>query len=167
MHFDNMKAIENIIDSYTKSYVEENLKEAINDLIINKKGNIDEAQKDFMKFINEMKSIGAEIFENKRRENYEKAEAAKELERHRQLKAERQRKEEEAARLAEEANRRREAAETLRRKQREAKINDILEAVQEKLKDKTTTETPKKSINTFEDEFFNKFLSDWLDELFK
>ncbi len=101
MHFDNMKAIENIIDSYTKSYVEENLKEAINDLIINRKGNIDAAQKDFMEFINEMKSIGAEVFEDKRRENYEKAEAAKELERQRQLKLERQRKEEEAARRRE------------------------------------------------------------------
>lgn len=165
MHFDNMKAIENIIDSYTKFYVEENLKEAINDLIINRKGNLDEAQKDFIKFINEIKSIGAEIFEDKRRENYEKAEAAKELERQRQLKAEKQRKEEEAARLAEEANRRREAAEALRRKQREAKFDDILETVQEKLKNKA--EAPKKSVNVFDDEVFNTFLSAVLDEIFK
>ena len=163
MNFDRIKDLENIIDSYLK----EALKAEIDNMITKRRGNIDEAQKDFIGFVNEIKAMGAEIFEDKRRENYEKAEAAKELERQRQLKAERQRKEEEAARIAEEANRRREAAEALRRKQREAKINDILEAVQEKLKDKTTTETPKKSINTFEDEFFNKFLSDWLDELFK
>lgn len=160
MHFDNITALESMIDSYVK----EALKAEIDNMIIKRKGNIDAAQKDFMEFINEMKSIGAEVFEDKRRENYEKAETAKELERQRQLKAERQRKEEEAARIAEAAKRRREAAEALRRK-REAKIDDILEIVQEKLKDKTTAETPK--INVFEDDALNIFLSGFLDEILK
>lgn len=163
MNFDRIKDLENMIDSYLK----EALKAEINNMITKRRGNIDEAQKDFIGFVNEIKAMGAEIFEDKRRENYEKAEAAKELERQRQLKLERQRKEEEAARLAEEANRRREAAETLRRMQREVKIDDILETVQEKLKNKTTTETPKKSVNVFDDVVFNTFLSTVLDEILK
>ena len=181
MNFDRIKDLENMIDSYTKSYVEENLKEAINDLIINRKGNIDEAQKDFMKFINEMKNIGAEIFENKRTENYEKAEAAKELERQRQLKLERQRKEEEAARRreveetlrskreAEEVEKRRREAKEAFRRSREATLDDILNTVQEKLKTDSNKSEPvtKKSVNVFDDDIFNMFLSTVLEEVFK
>ena len=94
MNFDRIKDLENMIDSYLK----EALKAEIDNMIAKRRGNIDEAQKDFIGFVNEIKAMGAEIFENKRVENYEKAEAAKELERQRQLKLERQRKEEEAAR---------------------------------------------------------------------
>ena len=177
MHFDRITDLENMIDSYIK----EALKEEIDNLIIKRKGNIDEAQKDFIGFVNEIKAMGAEIFENKRVENYEKAEAAKELERQRQLKLERQRKEEEAARRreveetlrskreAEEVEkRRREAEEALRRK-REATLDDILNTVQEKLKtDSNKSETvTKKSVNVFDDDIFNMFLSTVLEEVFK
>ena len=177
MNFDRIKDLENMIDSYLK----EALKAEIDNMITKRKGNIDEAQKDFIGFVNEIKAMGAEIFENKRRENYEKAEAAKELERQRQLKLERQRKEEEAARRreveetlrskreAEEVEkRRREAEEALRRK-REATLDDILNTVQEKLKsDSNKSETvTKKSVNVFDDELFNMFLSTVLEEVFK
>ena len=189
MHFDRIEDLENMIDSYIK----EALKEEIDNLIIKRRGNIDEAQKDFTGFVNEIKAMGAEIFENKRVENYEKAEAAKELERQRQLKLERQRKEEEAEkrrreieeafkrnkemeaakeleiqRKKEEAARRREAEEALRRK-REATLDDILNTVQEKLKsDSNKSETvTKKSVNVFDDDIFNMFLSTVLEEVFK
>ena len=177
MNFDRIKDLENMIDSYLK----EALKAEIDNMITKRKGNIDEAQKDFIGFVNEIKAMGAEIFENKRTENYEKAEAAKELERQRQLKLERQRKEEEAARRreveetlrskreAEEVEkRRREAEEALRRK-REATLDDILNTVQEKLKsDSNKSETvTKKSVNVFNDDIFNMFLSTVLEEVFK
>ena len=189
MNFDRIKDLENIIDSY----INEALKAEIDKLITKRRGNIDEAQKDFIGFVNEIKAMGAEIFENKRRENYEKAEAAKELERQRQLKLERQRKEEEAEkkrreiaeafkrnkemeaakeleiqRKKEEAARRREAEEALRRK-REATLDDILNTVQEKLKtDSNKSETvTKKSVNVFDDDIFNMFLSTVLEEVFK
>ena len=177
MNFDRIKDLENMIDSYLK----EALKAEIDNMITKRRGNIDEAQKDFIGFVNEIKAMGAEIFENKRVENYEKAEAAKELERQRQLKLERQRKEEEAARRreveetlrskreAEEVEkRRREAEEALRRK-REATLDDILNTVQEKLKsdsNKSKTVT-KKSVNVFDDDIFNMFLSTVLEEVFK
>ena len=177
MNFDRIKDLENMIDSYLK----EALKAEIDNMITKRRGNIDEAQKDFIGFVNEIKAMGAEIFENKRTENYEKAEAAKELERQRQLKLERQRKEEEAARRreveetlrskreAEEVEkRRREAEEALRRK-REATLDDILNTVQEKLKsDSNKSETvTKKSVNVFDDDIFNMFLSTVLEEVFK
>ena len=177
MNFDRIKDLENMIDSYLK----EALKAEIDNLITKRRGNIDEAQKDFIGFVNEIKAMGAEIFENKRVENYEKAEAAKELERQRQLKLERQRKEEEAARRreveetlrskreAEEVEkRRREAEEALRRK-REATLDDILNTVQEKLKtDSNKSETvTKKDVNVFDDDIFNMFLSTVLEEVFK
>ena len=177
MNFDRIKDLENMIDSYLK----EALKAEIDNMITKRRGNIDEAQKDFIGFVNEIKDMGAEIFENKRVENYEKAEAAKELERQRQLKLERQRKEEEAARRreveetlrskreAEEVEkRRREAEEALRRK-REATLDDILNTVQEKLKsDSNKSETvTKKSVNVFDDDIFNMFLSTVLEEVFK
>ena len=177
MNFDRIKDLENMIDSYLK----EALKAEIDNMIAKRRGNIDEAQKDFIGFVNEIKAMGAEIFENKRVENYEKAEAAKELERQRQLKLERQRKEEEAARRreveetlrskreAEEVEkRRREAEEALRRK-REATLDDILNTVQEKLKsDSNKSETvTKKSVNVFDDDIFNMFLSTVLEEVFK
>ena len=171
MNFDRIKDLENMIDSYLK----EALKAEIDNMITKRRGNIDEAQKDFIGFVNEIKTMGAEIFEDKRRENYEKAEAAKELERQRQLKLERQRKEMEAAkeleiqRKKEEAARRREAEEALRRK-REATLDDILNTVQEKLKtdsNKSETETTKKSVNVFDDDIFNMFLSTVLEEVFK
>ena len=157
MNFDRIKDLENMIDSYLK----EALKAEIDNMITKRRGNIDEAQKDFIGFVNEIKAMGAEIFENKRVENYEKAEAAKELERQRQLKLERQRKEEEAAR-------KREAEEALRRK-REATLDDILNTVQEKLKsDSNKSETiTKKSVNVFDDDIFNMFLSTVLEEVFK
>ena len=189
MHFDRIKDLESMIDSY----INEALKAEIDNLITKRRGNIDEAQKDFIGFVNEIKAMGAEIFENKRVENYEKAEAAKELERQRQLKLERQRKEEEAEkkrreieeafkrhkemeaakeleiqRKKEEAARRREAEEALRRK-REATLDDILNTVQEKLKtDSNKSETvTKKSVNVFNDDIFNMFLSTVLEEVFK
>ena len=177
MNFERIKDLENMIDSYLK----EALKAEIDNMITKRRGNIDEAQKDFIGFVNEIKAMGAEIFENKRVENYEKAEAAKELERQRQLKLERQRKEEEAARRreveetlrskreAEEVEkRRREAEEALRRK-REATLDDILNTVQEKLKnDSNKSETvTKKSVNVFDDDIFNMFLSTVLEEVFK
>ena len=157
MNFDRIKDLENMIDSYLK----EALKAEIDNMITKRRGNIDEAQKDFIGFVNEIKAMGAEIFEDKRRENYEKAEAAKELERQRQLKLEKQRKKEEAAR-------RREAEEALRRK-REATLDDILNTVQEKLKtDSNKSETvTKKSVNVFNDDIFNMFLSTVLEEIFK
>lgn len=157
MHFDRIKDLENMIDSYLK----EALKAEINNMIIKRRGNVDEAQKDFISFINEIKAMGAEIFENKRVENYEKAEAAKEFERQRQLKLEKQRREEEA-------EKRRREAEAFRRK-REATLNDILNTVQEKLKtnsNKSETET-KKNVNVFDDDIFNMFLSTVLEEILK
>ena len=189
MNFDRIKDLENMIDSYLK----EALKAEIDNMITKRRGNIDEAQKDFIGFVNEIKDMGAEIFENKRVENYEKAEAAKELERQRQLKLERQRKEEEAEkkrreieeafkrnkemeaakeleiqRKKEEAARRREAEEALRRK-REATLDDILNTVQEKLKtDSNKSETvTKKSVNVFDDDIFDMLLSTVLEEVFK
>ena len=189
MNFERIKDLENMIDSYLK----EALKAEIDNMIAKRRGNIDEAQKDFIGFVNEIKAMGAEIFENKRVENYEKAEAAKELERQRQLKLERQRKEEEAEkkrreiaeafkrnkemeaakeleiqRKKEEAARRREAEEALRRK-REATLDDILNTVQEKLKtDSNKSETvTKKSVNVFDDDIFDMFLSTVLEEVFK
>ena len=177
MHFDRIKDLENMIDSYLK----EALKAEIDNLIAKRRGNIDEAQKDFIGFVNEIKAMGAEIFENKRTENYEKAEAAKELERQRQLKLERQRKEEEAARRreveetlrskreAEEVEKRRREAKEAFRRSREATLNDILNTVQEKLKtDSNKSETvTKKSVNVFDDDIFNMFLSTVLEEVFK
>ena len=177
MNFDRIKDLENMIDSYLK----EALKAEIDNMITKRRGNIDEAQKDFIGFINEIKAMGAEIFENKRTENYEKAEAAKELERQRQLKLERQRKEEEAARRreveetlrskrkAEEVEKRRREAKEAFRRSREATLDDILNTVQEKLKsDSNKSETvTKKSVNVFDDDIFNMFLSTVLEEVFK
>ena len=177
MNFDRIKDLENMIDSYLK----EALKAEIDNMITKRRGNIDEAQKDFIGFVNEIKAMGAEIFENKRRENYEKAEAAKELERQRQLKLERQRKEEEAARRreveetlrskreAEEVEKRRREAKEAFRRSREATLDDILNTVQEKLKaDSNKSETvTKKSVNVFDDDIFNMFLSTVLEEVFK
>ena len=177
MNFDRIKDLENMIDSYLK----EALKAEIDNIITKRRGNIDEAQKDFIGFVNEIKTMGAEIFENKRRENYEKAEAAKELERQRQLKLERQRKEEEAARRreveetlrskkeAEEVEKRRREAKEAFRRSREATLDDILNTVQEKLKtDSNKSETvTKKSVNVFDDDIFNMFLSTVLEEVFK
>ena len=179
MNFDRIKDLENMIDSYLK----EALKVEIDNMITKRRGNIDEAQKDFIGFVNEIKAMGAEIFEDKRRENYEKAEAAKELERQRQLKLERQRKEEEAARRREEIaeafkrNKEMKAAKELeiqRKKEeaarrREATLDDILNTVQEKLKtDSNKSETvTKKSVNVFDDDIFNMFLSTVLEEIFK
>lgn len=177
MNFDRIKDLENMIDSY----INEALKAEINNLITKRRGNIDEAQKDFIGFVNEIKAMGAEIFENKRTENYEKAEAAKELERQRQLKLERQRKEEEAARRreveetlrskreAEEVEKRRREAKEAFRRSREATLDDILNTVQEKLKtDSNKSETvTKKSVNVFDDDIFNMFLSTVLEEVFK
>ena len=178
MNFDRIKDLENMIDSYLK----EALKAEIDNMIAKRKGNIDEAQKDFIGFVNEIKAMGAEIFENKRVENYEKAEAAKELERQRQLKLERQRKEEEEAarqrkveetlrskREAEEVEKRRREAEEVLRCKREATLDDILNTVQEKLKtDSNKSETvTKKSVNVFDDDIFNMFLSTVLEEVFK
>ena len=177
MHFDRIKDLENMIDSYLK----EALKAEIDNMITKRRGNIDEAQKDFIGFVNEIKAMGAEIFENKRVENYEKAEAAKELERQRQLKLERQRKEEEAARRreveetlrskreAEEVEKRRREAKEAFRRSREATLDDILNTVQEKLKtDSNKSETvTKKSVNVFDDDIFNMFLSTVLEEVFK
>ena len=177
MNFDRIKDLENMIDSYLK----EALKAEIDNMIAKRRGNIDEAQKDFIGFVNEIKAMGAEIFENKRRENYEKAEAAKELERQRQLKLERQRKEEEAARRreveetlrskkeAEEVEKRRREAKEAFRRSREATLDDILNTVQEKLKsDSNKSETvTKKSVNVFDDDIFNMFLSTVLEEVFK
>ena len=167
MNFDRIKDLENMIDSY----INEALKVEIDKLIVKRKGNIDEAQKDFIGFVNEIKAMGAEIFENKRVENYEKAEAAKELERQRQLKLERQRKEEEAARqrkVEETLRSKKEAEEALRRK-REATLDDILNTVQEKLKtDSNKSKTViKKDVNVFDDDIFNMFLSTVLEEVFK
>ena len=177
MNFDRIKDLENMIDSYLK----EALKAEIDNLIVKRRGNLDEAQKDFIGFVNEIKAMGAEIFENKRVENYEKAEAAKELERQRQLKLERQRKEEEAARRreveetlrskreAEEVEKRRREAKEAFRRSREATLDDILNTVQEKLKtDSNKSETvTKKSVNVFDDDIFNMFLSTVLEEVFK
>ena len=177
MNFDRIKDLENMIDSYLK----EALKAEIDNMITKRRGNIDEAQKDFIGFVNEIKAMGAEIFENKRVENYEKAEAAKELERQRQLKLERQRKEEEAARRreveetlrskreAEEVEKRRREAKEAFRRSREATLNDILNTVQEKLKaDSNKSETvTKKDVNVFNDDIFDMFLSTVLEEVFK
>ena len=177
MNFDRIKDLENMIDSYLK----EALKAEIDNMIAKRRGNIDEAQKDFIGFVNEIKAMGAEIFENKRTENYEKAEAAKELERQRQLKLERQRKEEEAARRreveetlrskreAEEVEKRRREAKEAFRRSREATLDDILNTVQEKLKtDSNKSETvTKKSVNVFNDDIFDMFLSTVLEEVFK
>ena len=177
MNFDRIKDLENMIDSYLK----EALKAEIDNMITKRRGNIDEAQKDFIGFVNEIKAMGAEIFEDKRRENYEKAEAAKELERQRQLKLERQRKEEEAARRreveetlrskreAEEVEKRRREAKEAFRRSREATLDDILNTVQEKLKaDSNKSETvTKKNVNVFDDDIFDMFLSTVLEEVFK
>ena len=187
MNFDRIKDLENMIDSYLK----EALKAEIDNMITKRRGNIDEAQKDFIGFVNEIKAMGVEIFEDKIRENYEKAEAfkrnkemeaAKELERQRQLKLERQRKEEEAARRreveetlrskreAEEVEKRRREAEEAFRRSREATLDDILNTVQEKLKsdsNKSETVTKKKDVNVFNDDIFNMFLSTVLEEVFK
>ena len=178
MSFDRIEDLEKMIDSYLK----EALKAEIDNMITKRRGNIDEAQKDFIGFVNEIKAMGAEIFENKRRENYEKAEAAKELERQRQLKLERQRKEEEAARRkeveetlrskreAEEVEKRRREAKEAFRRSREATLDDILNTVQEKLKtdsNKSETVTKKKDVNVFDDDIFNMFLSTVLEEVFK
>ena len=77
-------------------------------------------------------------------------------------------KELEIQRKKEEAARRREAEEALRRK-REATLDDILNTVQEKLKsDSNKSETvTKKSVNVFDDDIFNMFLSTVLEEVFK
>ena len=177
MNFDRIEDLEKMIDSYLK----EALKAEIDNMIAKRRGNIDEAQKDFIGFVNEIKAMGAEIFENKRVENYEKAEAAKELERQRQLKLERQRKEEEAEkrreveetlrskREAEEVEKRRREAKEAFRRRREATLDDILNTVQEKLKsDSNKSETvTKKSVNVFDDDIFNMFLSTVLEEVFK
>ena len=177
MNFDRIKDLENMIDSYLK----EALKAEIDNMITKRRGNIDEAQKDFIGFVNEIKAMGAEIFENKRVENYEKAEAAKELERQRQLKLERQRKEEEAARQrkveetlrskreAEEVEKKRREAKEAFRRSREATLDDILNTVQEKLKtDSNKSETvTKKSVNVFDDDIFDMLLSTVLEEVFK
>lgn len=178
MNFDRIKDLENMIDSYLK----EALKAEIDNMITKRKGNIDEAQKDFIGFVNEIKAMGAEIFENKRVENYEKAEAAKELERQRQLKLERQRKEEEAEkrrreveetlrskREAEEVEKRRREAKEAFRRSREATLDDILNTVQEKLKTDSNKSEPvtKKSVNVFDDDIFDMLLSTVLEEVFK
>lgn len=178
MNFDRIKDLENMIDSYLK----EALKAEINNMITKRRGNIDEAQKDFIGFVNEIKAMGAEIFENKKTENYEKAEAAKELERQRQLKLERQRKEEEAEkrrreveetlrskREAEEVEKRRREAKEAFRRSKEATLDDILNTVQEKLKTDSNKSEPvtKKSVNVFDDDIFNMFLSTVLEEVFK
>lgn len=177
MNFDRIKDLENMIDSY----INEALKAEIDNLIAKRRGNIDEAQKDFIGFVNEIKAMGAEIFENKRTENYEKAEAAKELERQRQLKLERQRKEEEAARQrkveetlrskreAEEVEKKRREAKEAFRRSREATLDDILNTVQEKLKTDSNKSEPvtKKSVNVFDDDIFDMFLSTVFDEIFK
>ena len=177
MNFDRIKDLENMIDSYLK----EALKAEIDNMITKRRGNIDEAQKDFIGFVNEIKAMGAEIFENKRTENYEKAEAAKELERQRQLKLERQRKEEEAEkrreveetlrskREAEEVEKRRREAEEAFRRSREATLDDILNTVQEKLKNSSNkSETiTKKNVNVFDDDIFDMLLSTVLEEVFK
>ena len=178
MNFDRIEDLEKMIDSYLK----EALKAEIDNLITKRRGNIDEAQKDFNGFVNEIKAMGAEIFENKRTENYEKAEAAKELERQRQLKLERQRKEEEAEkrrreveetlrskREAEEVEKRRREAKEAFRRSREATLDDILNTVQEKLKtDSNKSETvTKKNVNVFNDDIFDMFLSTVLEEVFK
>lgn len=168
MNFDRIKDLENMIDSY----INEALKAEIDNLIAKRRGNIDEAQKDFIGFVNEIKAMGAEIFENKRVKNYEKAEAAKELERQRQLKAERQRREEEAEKRREEIaeafkrNKEMEAAKELERRRKE--VDDILNTIQTKLKKESNTETvTKKSVNVFNDDIFNMFLSTVLEEVFK
>lgn len=170
MNFDRIKDLENMIDSYLK----EALKAEIDNMITKRRGNIDEAQKDFIGFVNEIKAMGAEIFENKRRENYEKAEAAKELERQRQLKLERQRKEEEAEKKRREIaeafkrNKEMEAAKELERRRKE--VDDILNTIQTKLKKESNTKTEtvtKKSVNVFDDDIFNMFLSTVLEEVFK
>lgn len=169
MNFDRIKDLENMIDSYLK----EALKAEIDNMITKRRGNIDEAQKDFIGFVNEIKAMGAEIFEDKRRENYEKAETAKELERQRQLKLERQRKEEEAEKKRREIaeafkrNKEMEAAKELERRRKE--VDDILNAVQTKLKKESNTETKttKKDVNIFDDDIFNMFLSTVLEEVFK
>lgn len=169
MNFDRIKDLENMIDSYLK----EALKAEIDNMITKRRGNIDEAQKDFIGFVNEIKTMGAEIFEDKRRENYEKAEAAKELERQRQLKLERQRKEEEAEKRRKEIaeafkrNKEMEAAKELERRRRE--VDDILNTIQTKLKKESNTETKttKKDVNVFNDDIFNMFLSTVLEEVFK
>ena len=167
MNFDRIKDLENMIDSYLK----EALKTEIDNMITKRKGNIDEAQKDFIGFVNEIKAMGAEIFENKRVENYEKAEAAKELERQRQLKLERQRKEEEAEKKRREIaeafkrNKEMEAAKELERRRKE--VDDILNTIQTKSKKESNTETTKKSVNVFDDDIFNMFLSTVLEEVFK
>ena len=169
MNFDRIKDLENMIDSYLK----EALKAEIDNMITKRRGNIDEAQKDFIGFVNEIKAMGAEIFENKRVENYEKAEAAKELERQRQLKLERQRKEEEAEKRRKEIaeafkrNKEMEAAKELERRRKE--VDDILNTIQTKLKKEsnTETETTKKNVNVFDDDIFNMFLSTVLEEVFK
>lgn len=169
MNFDRIKDLENMIDSYLK----EALKAEIDNMITKRRGNIDEAQKDFIGFVNEIKAMGAEIFEDKRRENYEKAEAAKELERQRQLKLERQRKEEEAEKRRREIaeafkrNKEMEAAKELERRRKE--VDDILNTIQTKLKKESNTETKttKKDVNVFNDDIFNMFLSTVLEEVFK
>ena len=167
MNFDRIKDLENMIDSYLK----EALKAEIDNMIAKRRGNIDEAQKDFIGFVNEIKAMGAEIFENKRVENYEKAEAAKELERQRQLKLERQRKEEEAEKKRREIaeafkrNKEMEAAKELERRRKE--VDDILNTIQTKLKKESNTETTKKDVNVFDDDIFNMFLSTVLEEVFK
>ena len=167
MNFDRIKDLENMIDSYLK----EALKAEIDNMIAKRRGNIDEAQKDFIGFVNEIKAMGAEIFENKRVENYEKAETAKELERQRQLKLERQRKEEEAEKKRREIaeafkrNKEMEAAKELERRRKE--VDDILNTIQTKLKKESNTETTKKSVNVFDDDIFNMFLSTVLEEVFK
>ena len=177
MNFDRIKDLESMIDSYLK----EALKAEIDNMITKRRGNIDEAQKDFIGFVNEIKAMGAEIFANKSTENYEKAEAAKALEAKRKLKRERQRKEEEAARRreveetlrskreAEEVEKRRREAKEAFRRSREATLDDILNTVQEKLKtDSNKSETvTKKSVNVFDDDIFNMFLSTVLEEVFK
>ena len=167
MNFDRIKDLENMIDSYLK----EALKAEIDNMITKRRGNIDEAQKDFIGFVNEIKAMGAEIFENKRTENYEKAEAAKELERQRQLKLERQRREEEAEKKRREIaeafkrNKEMEAAKELERRRKE--VDDILNTIQTKLKKESNTETTKKDVNVFNDDIFNMFLSTVLEEVFK
>ena len=169
MNFDRIKDLENMIDSY----INEALKAEIDNMITKRRGNIDEAQKDFIGFVNEIKAMGAEIFENKRTENYEKAEAAKELERQRQLKLERQRKEEEAEKKRREIaeafkrNKEMEAAKELERRRKE--VDDILNTIQTKLKKESNTETTttKKDVNVFDDDIFNMFLSTVLEEVFK
>ena len=169
MNFDRIEDLENMIDSY----INEALKAEIDNLITKRRGNIDEAQKDFIGFVNEIKAMGAEIFENKRKENYEKAEAAKELERQRQLKLERQRKEEEAEKKRREIaeafkrNKEMEAAKELERRRKE--VDDILNTIQTKLKKESNTETKttKKSVNVFDDDIFDMFLSTILEEVFK